>query len=205
MTRIIAGVARGRLLSVPARGTRPTSDRVRESLFSSLSSRLASEGVPWAHLDVLDLYAGTGALGLEALSRGARSVVLVESDRSAARTLRANCTMVGLPGAEVVERRVRSLGSSQPPAPAGYSLVFADPPYEVPAATMRDELLVLSEAGWIGRHAVMVVERPARDEACPLPPGWPVLDERRYGDTALWYGRPPGGVVDERAAVEEDR
>ena len=100
MTRIIGGRARGRRLTVPARGTRPTSDRVRESLFSSVDADLRSDGTDWGQVVVLDLYAGTGALGLEALSRGASAAHLVESDRVAARSLRENCLAVGLPGTQ---------------------------------------------------------------------------------------------------------
>lgn len=194
MTRIIAGQARGRRLSVPSRGTRPTSDRVRESMFSTLNSLLVSEGRVWEEIDVLDLYAGTGALGLEALSRGARSVTLVESDRAAARLLRSNCAAVGLPGAHVVERRVGSLGRSDQRA-AG--LVFVDPPYSVASAVIATELVQLSAAGWIAPSALIVLERPDRDAETPLPEGWTILDERRYGDTRLWYGRNASTSADE--------
>ena len=102
MTRIIAGSAGGRRLQVPPKGTRPTSDRVRESCFSSLASALLAEGRSWSELSVLDLYAGSGALGLEALSRGAPFVTLVENSREAVRILRVNVTSVGLAGARVL-------------------------------------------------------------------------------------------------------
>lgn len=189
MTRIIAGSARGRRLTVPARGTRPTSDRVRESLFSILDSRLAADGQRWADQTVLDLFAGSGALGLEALSRGAAHAVLVESDRTAARVARANAESLGLP-AVVVARSVRSPGPA-PADPAG--LVLADPPYDWAAADVAEVIAGLRDAGWIAPEALVVVERPGRDEACPLP-GSP--SRRLFGDTALWYGRLTAGDAD---------
>jgi 16S rRNA (guanine966-N2)-methyltransferase len=187
MTRIIAGAARGRRLAVPDAGTRPTSDRVRESLFSALDSQWRADGVTWADVRVLDLYAGSGALGLEALSRGAHSAVLVEKSRAAARVLAANVDTVGCPGAEVMVRDVASLAGL--PAPAAATLVLADPPYAVPAGSVRDLLVRLADCGWIHPDAVVVVERPARDHDCPLPPTWPEPRRRPYGDTVLWYGR----------------
>lgn len=187
MTRVIGGVARGRRLAVPSRGTRPTSDRVRESMFSTVESTLIAEGTGWDEVDVLDLYAGSGALGLEALSRGARSVTLVEADRAAGRVLRANVAAVGLPGAQVVESRVDALNRSGTRVSA--VLVLVDPPYDVPAERVATELEDLARAGTIVRDALVIVERPARDADPPLPSGWVLLPERRYGDTVLWYGR----------------
>lgn len=189
MTRIIGGSARGRRLAVPARGTRPTSDRVRESLFSILDSRLAADGQRWADLTVLDLFAGSGALGLEALSRGAAAAVLVESDRAAAGVARANAESLGLP-AVVIARSVRSLGPASA-GPAG--LVLADPPYAWAAADVAAVLITLRDAGWIAPDALVVVERPARDEACPLPAA---CSRRVFGETALWYGRLTVGDAD---------
>ena len=187
MTRIIAGAARGRRLAVPDAGTRPTSDRVRESLFSTLDSQWHADGVTWAEVTVLDLYAGSGALGLEALSRGARSAVLVEKSRAAARVLAANVAVVGCTGAQVLVRDVTSLAGT--PAPQAATLVLADPPYSVPAVDVSDLLAALASAGWVGPDAVVVVERPARDHDCPLPSSWPEPRRRPYGDTVLWYGR----------------
>lgn len=186
MTRIIAGSARGRRLQVPARGTRPTSDRIREALFSSLDSTVREDG-GWRDVVVLDLYAGTGALGLEALSRGARCAYLVESARDALRVLRSNITAARVDGAVVVPRKVGQVSGSPPGAPAG--LVLADPPYDVPADRLARELEQLAEAGWIAPEATVVVERPTRDAEEPLPAGWEVLRQRAYGDTTLWYGR----------------
>ena len=186
--RIVAGAARGRRLAVPPAGTRPTSDRVREALFSTLESDLAADGGTWADIDVLDLFAGSGALGLEALSRGARSAVLVESGRPAATVASANARAVGLPGATVIVRDARRLAAATPP-PARASLCLADPPYEWPAADVAALLDGLARAHWLAAGAIVVVERPAKDPVSPLPGAWTPVRRRSYGDTALWYGR----------------
>lgn len=188
MPRIIAGTARGRRLAVPGRGTRPTADRVRESMFSAIEALLRDGEVAWSQVDVLDLYSGSGALGLEALSRGARTAVLVESDRSALRVLRANCAELALPGAQVLDRSVRALGPRGDGGQAA-GLVLADPPYEVAAAEVAQVLARLQADGWVDDGALVVVERAARDADSPLPPGWLLIRERQYGDTRLWYGR----------------
>jgi 16S rRNA (guanine966-N2)-methyltransferase len=189
VTRIIAGSARGRRLQVPPAGTRPTSDRVREALFSSIESSLIVEGRAWSQVRVLDLFAGTGALGLEALSRGAGHAVLVEKSRAAARTLTANVAVVGSPGAEVIIRDARHLVTEPPHGPA--DLCFADPPYEWPSTELADLLEELGQRGWLAAGAMIVVERPAKDPASPLPTRWPEGRRRAYGDTALWYGHFP--------------
>lgn len=188
MTRIIAGAARGRRLAVPGSGTRPTSDRVREALFSALESEWVARGITWPEVTVLDLFAGTGALGLEALSRGATRAQLVERARPAARTLAANVAAVGCPGAEVVTRDAAQLAALPAPTPAA-RLVFADPPYDWPAPDLARLLDRLRAADWIAPDAVVVVERPARDPASPFPEAWPEPRRRPYGDTVLWYGR----------------
>lgn len=188
MTRIIAGVARGRRLAVPGSGTRPTADRVREALFSTLESEWSARQVDWSQVTVLDLFAGTGALGLEALSRGAVRAHLVERSRSAARTLSSNAEAVGCPGAEIVIRDAAGLAGLPAPQPPA-RLVFADPPYDWPAAGLARLLDRLHRAGWIADDAVVVVERPARDPGSPFPAGWPEPRRRPYGDTVLWYGR----------------
>lgn len=198
MTRIIAGTARGRRLEVPARGTRPTSDRIREALFSSLDAAVL-EGGGWGDVVVLDLYAGTGALGLEALSRGAQRAYLVESGRDAIRVLRANIAAVGIDAAVVIPRTVASV-IGDPPGPAA-TLVLADAPYDVPADRLAAELERLARLGWIAPEADIVIERPTRDAGEPLPAGWERLRRRAYGDTTLWYGR----VQSRGAAAEEER
>ncbi len=187
MTRIIAGQARGRRLAVPPAGTRPTSDRVRESLFSTLDSMLRADGLAWADVVVLDLYAGSGALGLEAASRGAQHVVLVERSRAAARVASANAETVGCPGVTVLVRDVARLADS--PAPAAATLVLADPPYVLPSGALASAFRLLHRAGWVADDAVVVAERPARDDSEPFPDDWPVTAQRPYGDTVLWYGR----------------
>lgn len=183
MTRIIAGAAGGRRLAVPRDGTRPTTDRVRESLFSSLDSRLGS----WSGLRVLDLYAGTGALGLEALSRGAAGVVLVEKDPGAVRLISANIAAVGLPGADAVRADVAAFCASPGEA---FDLVLADPPYSLDAMTIREALAALESTGRLHDDCLVVVERPRRDPGRPFPEGWAEERLRTYGETALWYGQP---------------
>ncbi len=191
MTRIIAGQARGRRLDVPGAGTRPTSDRVRESLFSSLTSDLSASGTSWSDLVVLDLYAGSGALGLEALSRGASAAYLVESGREALQVLRRNCSTVGLEGARVVGRRVEQLAGTTAPDPAP-SLVMADPPYDLESERLSRILGRLAEQGWIASGARVVVERSTRDDRVPMPETWVTGSRRRFGETSLWYGRVDG-------------
>ncbi len=178
MTRIVAGIAGGRTLTVPRRGTRPTSDRVREALFS----RLEHAGVVEDAV-VLDLYAGSGALGLEAASRGARRVLLVDSGREAVAACRRNMTSLELGGVEVVPERVRPFLDRRPPL--GADLALLDPPYELAEDDLADVLEALVRH--LAEDAVVVVERSGRDPA----PRWPVAlrgtGERRYGETALWF------------------
>ena len=181
MTRIVAGAAGGRRLAVPPRGTRPTSDRVREALFSSLESEFGS----FHGLAVLDLYAGSGAIGLEALSRGAATAVLVESDRRAADVIAANIKVVGLPGATLLTRPVEKATAGEPPAV--FDLVFADPPYKLETVELQDVLTDLAANGWLAGDAVVVVERGKR-EPWDWPEGFAALRDRKYGEARLWYG-----------------
>ena len=176
MTRIIAGVARGRRLAVPpGTGTRPTADRAREGLFSSLLSLLDLDGAR-----VLDLYAGSGALGLESLSRGAGSATMVEDDPAAVTAIRANIEAVGLPEAFVVAQRAETFLSH--PAEPRYDLALLDPPYDVEVAPALAALLP-----WLAPHAVVVVERATRSGAPPWPVGLTEERSRRYGEATLWY------------------
>jgi 16S rRNA (guanine966-N2)-methyltransferase len=191
VTRIISGRAGGHRIETPTgSGTRPTSDRVREALFSRLE-----------HLDVLvdadvlDLYAGSGALGLEAASRGARSALLVESDRGAAAVARRNVAALGLPGVVVRQApvaKVLAVGAARP-----CSLVFADPPYELSEDALAADLVLLDEHGWLTADALVVVERSARAPQPRWPAGWELEAERRYGETAIWFAGPlhPEGVA----------
>jgi 16S rRNA (guanine966-N2)-methyltransferase len=188
MTRVIAGSAGGRRLVVPAgRGTRPTSDRTREGLFASVGSLLG----PLDGLRVLDLYAGSGAVGLEALSRGAGHALLVESEARAVRAIRANVAELGLPGAHVVADRVeRVLGGPGPAAP--YEFVFADPPYAVGDDVVTTVLGLLRDNGWLAADALVAVERETRGDGLTWPKGFQPVRERRYGEATLWYALAEG-------------
>ncbi|WP_067854261.1 16S rRNA (guanine(966)-N(2))-methyltransferase RsmD [Nocardia shimofusensis] len=178
MPRIVAGVAGGRRFRVPPAGTRPTSDRVREALFSSLDARMDFAGVR-----VLDLYAGSGALALEALSRGAAYALLVESDRKAAQVVRANIAELGLAGAQL---RVGAVSAVLAQGGAGaFDLVFADPPYDLSTDTLTAEVAELAAGGWLAEGALVVVERSARSPEIAWPEGFVPLASRRYGETRL--------------------
>ncbi len=181
MSRIIAGAARGRRITVPEHGARPTGDRIRESMFASLDHLLGG----FSGSRVLDLFAGSGALGLEAASRGARSVVLVERDRASAEVIRANAAAVGLPGVRVVPASVTAhlTGVAEP-----YDLVLADPPYEMAGPEVEAFLELLTD-GWLTPMAVVVVERATRGGAFTWPTGLVALREKAYGGTTLWYGQ----------------
>lgn len=181
--RIVAGLAGGRRLQVPPQGTRPTSDRARQALFNSLTTLLDLDGAR-----VLDLYAGTGAVGLEALSRGAASAQLVEADRRAAAVLARNATLVGLPGATIVQRPVSAFLAG--PA-TEVDFVFADPPYALADNEVGGVLAALADRGWLAPGAVVVVERSARGGALPWPDAVRPVQQRRYGEGVLWYGRRP--------------
>lgn len=182
--RIIGGSAGGRRLVAPAKGTRPTSDRVREALFSSLDAMCGD----WHHLRVIDLYAGSGALGLEALSRGASEVLLVDHDRAARSAIEANVKAVSMPGARISGGSVRDVVAH--PSAAAFDLAFLDPPYAVPIEEVRDVLRRMATGGWLAEGAIVVVEREARASDAPWPEGgWEAVRQRVYGDTALWYGR----------------
>jgi 16S rRNA (guanine966-N2)-methyltransferase len=191
VTRIIAGRARGRRLAVPkGDGTRPTADRTREALFSALEAALG--GLAGAR--VLDLYAGSGAVGLEALSRGAARALLVESDPRAVAVVRQNVEAVGVPGAEVVALPVaRALAR---PAPCAFDVVYADPPFALGASELAAVLGAALAGGWVAAGAVAVVERSARDEPFDWPAGYVATRSRRYGESVLWYGRAGREVAD---------
>jgi 16S rRNA (guanine966-N2)-methyltransferase len=182
MTRLIAGVAGGRRLKVPRAGVRPTGDRAREALFNSLGSLLDLRGAA-----VLDLYAGSGALGLEALSRGAASVVFVESGAGVLPVLKENLAVVGLPGGRVVGGSVSTVLAGPPPA--RFDLVLADPPYAVPVEEVYDVLRTLVDGGWLADDAVLVVERSSRERDWEWPTPLVGLRDRRYGEAVLRYGR----------------
>lgn len=186
MTRVIAGIAGGRRLAVPpGSGTRPTSDRAREGLFSTWESL---RGGSLHGALVLDLYSGSGAVGLEALSRGAARVLLVEADRRAARTIRENIRSLDLRGAEVRAAKV-SRALLEPPPDTPYDLVFLDPPYAVGDDDLQEILLTLLREGWIEDGALATVERSTRGGEFRWPDGYQGLRSRRYGEGTLWYAR----------------
>ena len=181
MTRIIAGLAGGRRIETPrGEATRPTSDRVREALFGALEARGVLDGAV-----VLDLFAGSGALGLEAASRGAAEVVLVDSSRQAVDVARRNAAALGLGGVRVVHapahRYLAVRRTDERPA----DVAVLDPPYGVSEEALAQVLHAL-DAGRLARGAVVVVERDARSPEPRWPRGWISEGARRYGDTALW-------------------
>jgi 16S rRNA (guanine966-N2)-methyltransferase len=202
VARVIAGEAGGRRLAVPdGRETRPTSDRAREGLFATISSMVG----PLAGARVLDLYAGSGAVGLEALSRGAEHVLLVEHGTRAARVIRQNIEAIGLPGAEVIADRVERVlargptpaGGQDGTAPAGgqdgtaqawFDVVFADPPYALADAGVSRVLILLAEQGWLAPGALVIVERATRSGPLSWPDGFVPDRARRYGEATFWYG-----------------
>src|SRR5260370_29617572 len=216
MARVIAGEAGGRRLAVPdGRGTRPTSDRAREGLFATIVSLTGSLDGARA----LDLYAGSGAVGLEALSRGAEHVLLVESDPRAARVIRDSLEAIGLAGAEVLTDRVERV-LARGPEHGRYDVVFADPPYALagdevsamlalllrggdPAALAacgggpRPPREALSEHGWLAPGALVIVERAPRSGPVSWPAGVQPDRARRYGEATFWYGRAPYNLLPE--------
>jgi 16S rRNA (guanine966-N2)-methyltransferase len=186
MTRIIAGFAGSLTLAVPATGTRPTSERVREAIFSALDARGALEGAR-----VVDLYAGSGSLGLEAASRGAVSVTLVEKGATAVRACRKNAALIEKSAPAGRELKIEVAGQPVQAFLAGsaaeWDIAFLDPPYELG----QDELLqcLAQLVSRLSPDAIVVVERSSRDAA----PAWPAsleLEKRKnYGDTSLWWLR----------------
>jgi 16S rRNA (guanine966-N2)-methyltransferase len=205
VARVIAGEAGGRRLAVPdGRDTRPTSDRAREGLFSTIVSMLGS----LAGARVLDLYAGSGAVGLEALSRGADHVLLVEQGSRATRVIRENIEAIGLPGAVLAADRVERVlargpapaGGQDSPAPAGdqdrpeggrYDVVFADPPYALADTAVSQVLSLLADRGWLAPSALVIVERATRSGPVSWPDGFVPDRTRRYGEATFWYGLGP--------------
>ena len=185
MMRIIAGSARGRRLAAPkGTATRPTSDRAREGLFATVT---AIRG-PLPGARVLDLFAGSGAIGLEALSRGAVRVLFVESDGRAAQVIRANLAAVALPGGELICCQVQPFLDRGPGAEAAFDLVVADPPYAAPVAEVTGMLTVRASGGWLAPGALVAVERATRAGPLPWPARYRADRSRRYGEATFWYG-----------------
>jgi len=182
--RIIAGEAGGRRLAVPPGDrVRPTSDRVKESVFSALGpARLVGARV-------LDLYAGTGALGLEALSRGAATALLVERDPAAVRAIRANIETLGFADRAVLRVGAVSTVVSGPAPDSPFDLALLDPPYDTPNDDLGAVLGLLAGGGWLTPDATVMVERAAGTPAPPWPPGWGSTWERCYGDTLVLFAQ----------------
>ncbi|NKE63084.1 16S rRNA (guanine(966)-N(2))-methyltransferase RsmD [Lentzea sp. PSKA42] len=179
MTRIVAGTAGGRRLKVPPKGTRPTSDRVREALFSSLESLMDLDGAK-----VLDLYAGSGALGFEALSRGAEHATFVESDKRAAEVLKSNAKELGFANTTIANRTAEAYVTTEGDK---FDVVFADPPYSVGDDELAKVLHGLVDR--LAEDAILIVERASRSGEPAWPDGVEPLRAKRYGDTAVYWGQ----------------
>ena len=186
MTRIIAGTARGRRLAVPdGQTTRPTSDRAREGLFSALGSWYGDADL--AGLRLLDPFAGSGAVGFEALSRGAEAALMIEADRKAAAVIGQNLRTLGLPGGRLLAdkaERVAAQACAEPP----YDVLFLDPPYSFETERLLALLQAFLAGGWLAPDALVCVERASRDTAWEWPPGFERPRSRAYGEGTLWYG-----------------
>jgi 16S rRNA (guanine966-N2)-methyltransferase len=190
MTRIIGGIAGSRVLAAPAKTTRPTSDRTRESIFNRLDARFELEGAC-----VLDLYAGTGALGLEAASRGASKVTLVEKDSKASLVCQKNARMIqdallaAGASAEIltVTKSVDTAltGFRLAPPTRVFDLVFIDPPYDVSSAEVGENLVSLVPI--LSDDAVVVLERSSRSTDVPIPTGLSLVEVKNYGDTKVFW------------------
>ena len=180
--RIVAGSARGRSLVAPASVTRPTSDRAREGIFSTLEHLLGT----LYQKRVLDLYAGTGAIGLEAASRGASEVDLIESDPRATAVCRKNAANLGFEGVKIhamtVEKWLTSVTRD-----TAYDLVVLDPPYETSNEVVEATLTELLAHGWLVEGAVIAVERSAKSAAFDWPEGLKAVRERQYGHALVRY------------------
>jgi 16S rRNA (guanine966-N2)-methyltransferase len=178
--RVVAGRVGGRQLeSLPGEATRPTTERVREAVFSSI-------GGDAVDASVLDLYAGTGAMAIEALSRGAARAVLVDNDRAAAGVCRRNLDSLGFAGVgRVVDATVAGFLALPPPPEAPFTLVTIDAPYATPDDDIDAVLDALTAPGWLTPDATAVVERSVRSPVDPVPAGWRLRFARAYGDTLV--------------------
>lgn len=183
MTRIIAGTAGGRRLATPpGSATRPTTDRVREALFSSLDSQLGG----WEGVRFLDVFAGSGAIGVEALSRGAAHATFVERDRRTSELVRRNTALVGASGAVVLAEPARQALET---VTGEFDAVFLDPPYDFADDDLAAILATLVRRDLLAGDAVIVVERASRSAEPSWPHGVENVRAKRYGSTTLWYGR----------------
>ena len=190
MSRIVAGSAGGRRISMPrGSGTRPTTDWVREAIFSAIAAWAGRAAVApeeaLAGLGFCDLYAGSGAVGLEAASRGAAPVLQVEHDRRAVQHIRRSAADLGL-NVTIQVGDVPSLLHRS--APDGFDIVFADPPYDLASEILDAQLSTLVDRGWVSRPGLIILERSRRSAS----PNWPVsVTEtwaRAYGETTIYFG-----------------
>ena len=183
--RIIAGVAKGRTLAAVADATRPTSDRAREGLFSSLASEFGSfEG-----LHVLDLFGGTGAIGLESLSRGATLVHVVEKDEAAQRTIDTNCELIkkSNPSGKFQLFGMSAERFLKDAPKVKYHLVYIDPPYDFSNQAVEDILSALHDYEFLSSDAFIAVERTARGDQFIWPDAFSPARERNYGQATIYY------------------
>ena len=188
--RVISGRFKGVALATPKQGTRPTTDRTKEAIFSHLDS--------WGVLDdarVLDLFAGTGALGIEALSRGARELVAVESSKPAAALisktvtqLRRNRSWDSDMRVQVLVKRAEQFAAA--PVAQPFDVIFIDPPYAFETEDCNQLLRNLVDNGLAGEQTIIVLERSTRSDSPTPPTGWQVTQRRNYGETAVFYIEP---------------
>ena len=185
MTRIIAGEHRGRVIKVPEAGTRPTAQRVREAVFSTLISLDAV-----AEITVLDLYAGSGALGIEAISRGAEQCLFVENNHDAVLIINKNIEDLKLK-AHVVDAKVETLFAAKPAEKLNMpaQLIFLDPPYEMSLAEIVKVINLGLSNSWFSDDAILVIETAKRSGDFVWPAGFESIREKNYGDTCVWYGQ----------------
>jgi 16S rRNA (guanine966-N2)-methyltransferase len=182
VTRIISGFAGSRTLATPGAGTRPTSDRIREAIFSALDSRDIIEGAR-----VLDLYAGSGALGLEAASRGASTVTLVDRLAAAVKVCRSNAAIVqkGAPAGLAIQISAQAVLPFLLSSREEWDLVFIDPPYDLPEDDLAATLSALVDR--LAPDAVICLERSSRSPEPSIPAGLHLDRSKQYGDTTLWW------------------
>jgi 16S rRNA (guanine966-N2)-methyltransferase len=180
--RVIAGSVGGRRLVAPKGGARPTTDRLKEALFASLGRRVDGARV-------LDLYAGSGALAIEALSRGAASAVLVDDDGAAGTAIRANVDATGFGAVARFHRSTVATFVGRAASEAPFDLVLLDPPYDTPGAEIEAVVLALARGSWLTDDATVVIERPKAGDAIAFPDDWRLEKERTYGDTRLLVAR----------------
>ena len=180
MTRIIAGDWKGRALQVPPSNTRPTSSRVREAIFSSIAHQLDS----FDGINVLDVYAGSGALGFESLSRGGTRATFIDSDAKACACIEHNAKQLGTT-VSILQRDAMATVANT--ADVAYDLVFIDPPYAVTDDEVATLVANLASNGWLSKDALIVVER-SRNSNFQWPHSVTALSNKSYGDTSIWYG-----------------